>query len=258
MQMQREGAAPRGLVETTLGLARREGLRSFFRGSTPALASALIENSVVFAAHGALGRLLQPQQRSGAEGIALQCIQHALSGFCSATAICAPEVVKVRLQNSSKPMTGRAALDVCSSLWRTEGVPGFFRGLVPLWGRDVPFYVVFFGAYEGFSSFCFTHLMPPGSSDLSGPMAFMCGGLAGSTSWAAVFPVDVIKSRQQTALGVPDTLFQTGRSVVAENGVAGLFRGVTPCVLRGFPANGALFVGVTMTQRLFRWYDNRA
>ena len=257
MQMQRGVAAPRGLADTTLSMVRNEGLRSFFRGSTPALASALIENSVVFAAHGALGRLLQPERSSGAESIALQCTQHALAGFCSATAICAPEVVKVRLQNSAKPMTGRAAWDVCLGLWRTDGVSGFFRGIVPLWGRDVPFYVVFFGAYEGFSSLCLTHLMPPGSSDLSGPIAFMCGGIAGSTSWATVFPIDVIKSRQQAALGIPDTVFQTGRKVVAESGVAGLFRGVVPCVVRGFPANGALFLGVTMTQRLFRWYDNR-
>jgi hypothetical protein len=248
MQMQGAGAAPRGLADTTLSVARNEGLRSFFRGATPALASAFIENSVVFAAHGALGRMLQPERSSGAESVALQCTQHALSGFCSATAICAPEVVKVRLQNSSKPMTGRAAWDVCVGLWRTDGVSGFFRGIVPLWGRDVPFYVVFFGAYEGFSSLCLTHLMPPGSTDLSGP---------GSTSWAAVFPIDVIKSRQQAALGIPDTVFQTGRKVVAESGVAGLFRGVAPCVVRGFPANGALFLGVTMTQRLFRWYDNR-
>lgn len=258
MQMQGQGAAARGLADTTLAMVRNEGLRSFFRGSTPALASALIENTVVFAAHGVLGRLLQPERSTGAAGLVLQCSQHALSGFCSATAICAPEVVKVRLQNSSKPMTGRAAWDVCAALWRTDGASGFFRGLVPLWARDVPFYVVFFGAYEGLSSLCFTHLMPPGSTDLSGPQAFMCGGLAGSASWAAVFPIDVIKSRQQAAVGVPDTFMQTGREVVAQRGVAGLFRGVTPCVVRGFPANGALFLGVTMTQRLFRWYDNHS
>ncbi len=257
MQMQGHDTAPCGVVETTLGMLRREGLRSLFRGSTPALASALIENTVVFAAHGALGRLLQPERSSGVKGIALQCTQHGLSGFCSATAICAPEVVKVRLQNSSKPMTARAAWNVCVGLWRTDGVSGFFRGLVPLWARDVPFYVVFFGAYEGFSSLCFNHVMPVGSADLSGPLAFMCGGLAGSTSWAAVFPFDVIKSRQQAAVGTPNTMLQTGREVVAASGAAGLFRGVAPCVVRGFPANGALFLGVTMTQRLFRWYDDR-
>lgn len=257
MQMQGPGAASRGLMHTTLGMGRDEGPRSFFRGATPALASALIENTVVFAAHGALGRLLLPERSDGLENLALQCTQHALSGFCSATAICAPEVIKVRLQNSSKPMTGRAALAVCKELWRADGVSGFFRGLVPLWARDVPFYVVFFGAYEGFSSLCHNHMMPPGSTELSGPLAFLCGGFAGSTSWAAVFPLDVIKSRQQAALGVPDTFCQTGRAVITESGVAGLFCGVTPCVVRGFPANGALFLGVTMTQRLFRWHDNR-
>ena len=245
----------RGSLATTLGMARDEGLRSFFRGSTPALASAMVENTVVFAAHGALGRLLQPEQSSGAAGLALQCTQHGLAGFCSATAICAPEVVKVRLQNSSRPMSVTAAWNCCAELAREEGPRGFTRGIVPLWCRDVPFYVVFFGAYEGTSALSFRHLMPAGATDLSGPLAFVCGGLAGSAAWGAVFPFDVVKSRQQAATGVEVSFMETASAVVKESGTAGLYRGVWPCVMRGFPANGALFLGVTTAQRLFRWYD---
>ena len=85
---------------------------TFFRGSTPALASAFAENTVLFAAHGALGRLLQPDASSSPlQGLALSCAQHGMAGFASSTAICGPEVVKVQLQNSSRPMSSRAAID---------------------------------------------------------------------------------------------------------------------------------------------------
>ena len=140
MQMLSGQAAPRGCVSVALDMGRREGLRTrqrpaspqpplpagpdvvgvrsgglagtFFRGSTPALASAFAENTVLFAAHGALGRLLQPDASSSPlQGLALSCAQHGMAGFASSTAICGPEVVKVQLQNSSRPMSSRAAID---------------------------------------------------------------------------------------------------------------------------------------------------
>lgn len=195
MQMQpaTSGAPRLGCARVALGMARREGLRTFFRGSTPALASSFIENTVVFAAHGALGRLLQPLRPAACggrgsksqqvQGAAVSCLQHGTAGFCSSTAICAPEVVKVRLQNSTKAMTASAAIDTIATLVRSEGVRGFFRGLVPLWCRDVPFYIAFFGTYEASSVLCFQYLQQSKTSpqqELSPLLAFLCGGLAGS------------------------------------------------------------------------------
>ena len=51
-----------------------------------------------------------------------------------------------------------------TKIWRAEGARGFWRGIVPLWCRDVPFYVVFFGVYEGSRAFCLRHLQPPGEA----------------------------------------------------------------------------------------------
>ena len=244
-------------MSTAIAMVKKEGIRTFFRGSTPALASAFIENTVVFAASGVFGRLLRPNEWTGAASFAVQCCQHAMSGFCSATAICAPEVIKVRLQNSRQPMSFAAAWDSCADLYRNQGARGFFRGIVPLWFRDVPFYVVFFGSYEAFSTICFQFLLPSDATDLSPIQAFFCGGLAGCVSWAIIFPCDVIKSRQQAGNNAPMGFVQTAKRLHAESGLNSFYRGVCPCLLRSFPANGALFVGVTTAHKLFRWYDNR-
>ena len=85
----------------------------------------------------------------------------------------------------------------------------------------------------------------------------LCVVRAGSCSWSVVFPFDVVKSRQQ-AQATPQSFAQTARAVAASGGTRAFYRGVAPCVMRGFPANGALFLGVTSTQKLFRWWDERA
>ena len=85
----------------------------------------------------------------------------------------------------------------------------------------------------------------------------LCVVSAGSCSWSVVFPFDVVKSRQQ-AQATPQSFAQTARAVAASGGTRAFYRGVAPCVMRGFPANGALFLGVTSTQKLFRWWDERA
>ena len=78
------------------------------------------------------------------------------------------------------------------------------------------------------------------------------GGLAGSCGWALVFPIDVIKSRTQVgALPASLPVWKAASTLLRTEGSAAL-RGWAPAVLRGFPANGALFLGVETAQGFFR------
>uniref|UniRef100_A0A1B0D011 Congested-like trachea protein n=2 Tax=Phlebotomus papatasi TaxID=29031 RepID=A0A1B0D011_PHLPP len=71
------------------------------------------------------------------------------------------------------------------------------------------------------------------------------GGMAGIANWAIGMPADVLKSRLQTA---PEGTYKNGiRDVFAElmkrEGPLALYKGVTPVMLRAFPANAACFIG---------------
>lgn len=95
-------------------------------------------------------------------------------------------------------------------------------------------------------------------NDLHPVAVLASGGLAGATSWGIMFPVDVLKSRMQTASSPsPLSLRQAFRAVNAELGLHGFYRGWSAAVLRAFPANGSLFLGVEMTHRFFEWKDAR-
>ncbi|KAF0683402.1 Aste57867_24526 [Aphanomyces stellatus] len=74
---------------------------------------------------------------------------------------------------------------------------------------------------------------------------------AGSTGWAFVFPADVIKSRMQ--VGTTSGFAVAVRPVWQTQGRRGFYPGWSPAVLRSFPADGSLFLGVEMTHRVFGW-----
>ena len=268
----------------TLETVRHEGILALWKGSLPALTSALTENLVVFAANGVIRRFITSfRDRGGARddgliadvdaylGFWQEAAIGGASGFCSATAICPAEVIKVRMQcdrgvvphpaGSTVMVTAGAANTATKSgfvasglhLWRKEGAQGFFRGLPALWSRDVPFYIVFFSAYTAYIDAACTFHGCTEKQDLPMFQFAMGGGVAGVFGWGAVFPVDVVKSRVQLgAMGKDMSLVRATRIIVQEEGVRSVLRGYLPAVLRGFPANGALLLGVETMKKFLR------
>lgn len=148
---------------------------------------------------------------------------------------------------------------------KCEGLAGLFRGLPAVLLRDVPFNFCFFGCYEAYTS-AFAQLLGKRSKDELNPFLILtAGGCAGATGWSIVFPADVLKSHMQTssvstsagkraaALGI----IATARAVYQAHGIRGFYRGWSAAVLRSFPANGSLFLGVEMTHRFFRYWDGQ-
>lgn len=105
---------------------------------------------------------------------------------------------------------------------------------------------------------------------------FLAGGLAGIFNWAAILPIDTLKTRLQVrsqgqsfflfpdltldCLSLATSLFLPCESKVApegkyggirhvfvdlvrKEGVTALFRGIVPVMARAFPANAACFLG---------------
>ncbi|CAE7883848.1 Slc25a20, partial [Symbiodinium sp. KB8] len=249
-------------ADSTIGgalrdLLRKEGAAALWRGAVPAFWSAMVENAVVFSANGALKRLFAGS--SSVPDDALSLPQHfligGLSGVFSATAICGPEVIKVRAQH--RGLAGSARLtptQALRSLLSTEGPRGLLTGLAPLLVRDVPFNALFFGFYSTYTALLRSAMGIAPGGDLPAAAVLLAGGAAGSTAWTVVFPADTVKSRMQTAAvsggATADGALAALQAVLREGGTRALYRGWGAAVLRAFPANGALFLGVEATGRL--------
>lgn len=96
-------------------------------------------------------------------------------------------------------------------------------------------------------------MLTPGgdASQLNIASTIAAGGLAGMAMWAVAIPPDVVKSRFQ---GAPEGTYRSfmdcARKTVATDGVGALFKGFGPAMLRAFPANAAVFVGVEASAKL--------
>lgn len=82
------------------------------------------------------------------------------------------------------------------------------------------------------------------SSGLSPLKTVFAGGMAGIFNWIVALPVDVAKSRFQTAPeGKYRSLIDVYKELIKADGIRAFYKGFTPVILRAFPANAACFLG---------------
>ena len=112
----------------------------------------------------------------------------------------------------------------------------------PAFADEAAFAALYFGVYEALKH---TDAFRPDED--AGPLqrfggTIVCGGLAGVAMWCACLPIDNLKTQIQTIRpGSAADLSLVGhlRRVVRLRGVAGLYAGLAPTIVRAFPANAA-------------------
>ncbi|KAF0683407.1 Aste57867_24531 [Aphanomyces stellatus] len=238
-----------GLSDVLAKTARQEGVRALWKGATPALSSAILENSVLFTAQGAIKRLVFADTTTAPLPPLHEASLGAAAGVFASVAITPSEVIKCRLQTTTHATSIAACV---RHVWTAHGPRGFLQGLPAVLLRDVPFGFCFFGAYQLYTSQLMALQGVDSRRELHPMAVVLAGGAAGSTGWAFVFPADVIKSRMQ--VGTTGVGFAAAvRHVWQTQGLRGFYRGWSAAVLRSFPADGSLFLGVEMTHRVFGW-----
>jgi len=241
VRMQTEGYAGRfkGPLDCLRTTIRTEGIRGLYKGGTPPLVGWGITDSVMWGARGMVVSQLQTDSSAP-----LTLWQHYVAGlaagFASSFVATPVEQVKARLQvqydASTKTYSG--PIDCIKKLVKNNGVLGLYKGF----GGTLAFRSflgVYFGSYEMFKR----ELTPIMNPQLA---QFLSGGLGATSLWLVAYPTDVLKNRMMAQADVKprkyETLRQCARDVVRQEGWRALYRGFVPCLLRGFPTNGAAFL----------------
>ena len=110
-------------------------------------------------------------------------------------------MMQIQEGNKSKSMAG-----VVAEMYKTGGLRSIFKGSVATLARDGPGSALYFATYEYLKK----ELSSPGE-DLSLFAIMTAGGFAGVSMWLGVFPIDTIKSTQQSS-NVPISILQTTKT----------------------------------------------
>ncbi|XP_029458630.1 mitochondrial ornithine transporter 1-like [Rhinatrema bivittatum] len=249
----------RGLKDCAVTTYRQVGFRAFYKGTIPALLANIAENSVLFMSYGFCQQVVRSILGLH-RNIMLSDLQNAAAGSVasvfSSLVLCPTELVKCRLQAMHELHSSGKVQERHNTVWsvkgiiRNEGPLGFYQGLSSTLFREMPGYFLFFGGYELSRT-----LFASGgkSKEELGPIALMVsGGFGGIALWLAVYPVDCVKSRIQvlSAAGKQAGFMRTLTCLVKYEGLAALYSGLTPTMIRAFPANGALFVAYEYSRKL--------
>jgi solute carrier family 25 (mitochondrial carnitine/acylcarnitine transporter), member 20/29 len=243
------------------------GISSLFRGMAAPLVSASAVNALIFSSYGASSRYweehfatqrsLKEEEETGHDPWQKSFFCGSFAGLVQCVVICPSEHVKCRLQIQHGAGTAhiiyKGPLQATTSILRSHGISGLFRGWwVTVW-REVPAFGLYFSNYDyckdRVTNFLADHAGLKEEDDVPHSHLWassaLAGGISGCVTWAVIYPFDVIKSRIQTA--PMDTalekrrMWTVGRSLVVQHGWRYMFRGLGITLIRAFPVNGIIF-----------------
>ncbi|PPQ93286.1 hypothetical protein CVT25_015284 [Psilocybe cyanescens] len=201
-------------------------------------------------------------------------VSGAMSGALISFGSAPFELVKVRRQleytiAASKGITMAkppGTIEAVKEIYRNNGFAGLYTGFRLHFVRDTAGTALYFLEYDGMR-----HLLGRQRSGEQGPtpswlpihpslVPFVCGSLSGVTSWALIYPLDVVKTKvQQRALageryrGPWETLYRLVRGPDPNSpkpilsGIARIYRGLGVSALRSITTHGLLWTLFDMT-----------
>jgi hypothetical protein len=187
------------------------------------------------------------------------CWSGFLAGLLSSVWLAPSEHIKVRLQASSSssaaaassvvaanmiqqvPVVYTGTIDAFRQIYQSHGVvTGLYRGMAATMARQGPGFAVYFAVYEPVKEYLLQYW-----DQTVWTSSILAGGTAGFVSWGVIYPIDVLKSRIQTApLDAPKSersMVAVAQRIFQVNGGKSLYRGVVLTVLRAFPVNAIIF-----------------
>ncbi|KAL3145902.1 Mitochondrial phosphate carrier protein 3, mitochondrial [Trebouxia sp. C0009 RCD-2024] len=121
----------------------------------------------------------------------------ASAEFIADVGLCPLEAVKVKVQTT--PGYAKGLTDGLPKFVQQNGVAGLWKGLVPLWGRQIPYTMMKFAAFENIVQALYVNVVPKPKSECSKTeqlgVSFVAGYLAGILCAAISHPADNLVSK---------------------------------------------------------------
>ncbi|XP_028761146.1 mitochondrial phosphate carrier protein 3, mitochondrial isoform X1 [Neltuma alba] len=187
-------------------LLTEQGLRGFFRGWVPTLLGYSSQGAFKFGFYEFFKKCYS--DIAGPVYAAKYKTLIYLAGSASAeviadVALCPFEAVKVRVQ--TQPGFARGLAEGLPKLVKSEGTLGLYKGIVPLWGRQIPYTMMKFASFETVVEMIYKFVIPKSKNECSKSLqlgvSFAGGYLAGMLCAIVSHPADNLVSFLNNAKG---------------------------------------------------------
>lgn len=159
----------------------------------------------------------------------LYLISSASAEFFADIALSPMESVKVRVQTSPVGTFPKTLREAAPKIYAAEGINGFYKSLVPLWGRQIPYTMMKFACFERTVEALYQYVVPKPRAECSKSeqliVTFAAGYIAGVFCAIVSHPADTVVSYMNKSKGC--TIGQAAK----ELGFAGMWGGLGPRII---------------------------
>jgi len=225
------------------------GVLSLYRGLAAPLLGSMAECASLFVSYGYGKKVLGVNEEAATLSNPVPfwklVLSGAGSGFASTCVLTPVELIKCRLQaqiKSSGSENYKGPIDCIARTVREEGVTGLWRGNLSTLAREVPGNMAWFGVYEAGMRSVQRARGDERKKDVPLYWSALSGSAAGVAYWAVPFPADTVKSKIQTDSRFQNASFSSVfKTIVKEEGLAGLYRGCAITCIRAIPSHALVF-----------------
>lgn len=238
---------------STFGMLRtiflKEGIHGLYRGVQAPLLAVTPGFAVSFWSFDFAGKSIRDYNgmaRSDELTLKQATLAGAFSGIPLALIFGPTERIKCLMQVDKGKYNG--FFDCARKVYKEGGMRSVAKGTFSTALRDVPGNAAYFGSYEYVKQLS-CELEGREKASIMGTL--LAGGCAGVGNWIVAIPFDTVKSRWQTApAGKYRSVLDVLQTLLREEGPSALFRGLSPALLRAFPANATCLLGVETVRSL--------
>lgn len=237
-----------GIASGFRNMLREGGIWSLWRGNGINVLKIAPESALKFMAYEQVKRFLKTGSRE--LGIKERFAAGSMAGLFSQSAIYPLEVLKTRLALRN---TGEYSgiVDCAQKLYRKEGPRCFFKGFHTNVMGIIPYAGIDLAVYETLKRMYISRHTSGG--DPSVLVVLGCGSVSSTCGQIASYPLALIRVKQQANVsinGSPGTIRDHLRHILKIDGPRGLYRGLTPNILKVAPAVSISYVMYEETRRL--------
>ncbi|XP_017799546.1 PREDICTED: solute carrier family 25 member 40 [Habropoda laboriosa] len=254
-----------GTVDAFLKIGRNEGILSLWSGLSPTLVLAVPATIAYFVSYEQIKLYIKDKYskryRNATEVTMEQpfwipMMAGAIARIWAATLVSPLELIRTKMQ--SQKLSYAEILQALKTVVKYSGVSGLWMGLGSTLLRDVPFSAIYWLHYE-------TIKQKFRGAQQTFTFNLTAGAIAGSIAAFLTIPFDVVKTHKQIEMGEKEIYsdkpgHSSGtwiviRKIYSQNGVRGLFTGLTPRIIKVAPACAIMIATFEHGKRFFQLYN---